>query len=343
MSEASEKARASGQQDDDLGCLTYDQLCDMDCEPTRYIIPGMLPAGLTVFAAKPKAGKSTLMRQLCVARTLGRPFLDPAKPLEQGAVLYLAFEDTPARLKEKLGQLFEGARTPDLHLYHSRSKWPFRDTTKGCDQIQRLLDRNPRVDLVIIDTLEKFRSAKQKQDVIGEEYDTGVALKNIADDRNIAIMPIFHHRKMRAGSDFEALACSTGLIGSLDTLWSFYRGSEGKGQFNVTGRDLPEAKYLLRSDRQRWRITGEATAAPAVQVPTLMRQQRQFLEAIEDGPKTMPSIRKCGGKARFSSERAQDLYDQLYLIGCALLDSVSGKYSITPLGEMALQQSRKHD
>src|SRR5262245_52941680 len=61
--------------------------------PMRYVLPGLIPEGLTILAARPKAKKSWLMLDVAIAVAAGRFVLGDLKPIE-GDVLYLALEDS---------------------------------------------------------------------------------------------------------------------------------------------------------------------------------------------------------------------------------------------------------
>jgi hypothetical protein len=97
--------------------FTADELSRMEFEPIKYVVPGFIAEGLTLFAGKPKMGKSWLLMHAAwsVARgdyTLGGLFC------EQGDVFYAALEDNRRRLKSRMDKLF-----PDV-------PWPRRLTFK---------------------------------------------------------------------------------------------------------------------------------------------------------------------------------------------------------------------
>ena len=57
--------------------------------PVSYVVPGYIPEGVTIFAGKPKIGKSWLLYDVCLASAADRFVLGTIKPV-QGDVLYLA-------------------------------------------------------------------------------------------------------------------------------------------------------------------------------------------------------------------------------------------------------------
>jgi hypothetical protein len=75
--------------------FTFTSIRDMLAEPpenTPFICDGMLPAaGLSLWGAKPKVGKSVGVRNLAVSVARGEPFLD--RSCQQGPVLILALEE----------------------------------------------------------------------------------------------------------------------------------------------------------------------------------------------------------------------------------------------------------
>src|SRR5260221_7595705 len=65
----------------------------------QWAVPGILPAGLTLLAGKPKMGTSWLALGLALAIAMGGVALESTQ-VEAGAVLYLALEDTQRRLQQ---------------------------------------------------------------------------------------------------------------------------------------------------------------------------------------------------------------------------------------------------
>jgi ribosome biogenesis GTPase A len=78
--------------------------------PTQWLVDGLLPAdGYSAVIGKPKAGKSTLIRQLIAAIVKSEPFLDRSVniPTGTGRVLYIHLDrkDKPARVAKELRHL----------------------------------------------------------------------------------------------------------------------------------------------------------------------------------------------------------------------------------------------
>jgi hypothetical protein len=91
--------------------ITADALQVKKFDPVRYVLPGFIADGVTIFAGKPKIGKSWLLYDLCLASAAGRFVLGNMKPAE-GQVLYLALEDSQRRLKQRLQKLWPNGDWP---------------------------------------------------------------------------------------------------------------------------------------------------------------------------------------------------------------------------------------
>jgi hypothetical protein len=104
---------------------TAAELMAQDFPEPRWILPGILPEGMALLAGRPKVGKSWQALQVALAVAFGGRALGTIIP-EQGRVIYLALEDSPRRLRKRLGVLRGGSLSPDnLHLF---PKWPRVDS-----------------------------------------------------------------------------------------------------------------------------------------------------------------------------------------------------------------------
>ena len=83
--------------------ITAGALLATPIPPVKWIIPGLLPAGLAIFAGPSKAGKSWLTLWLCLQISQGKSVW--GREIEPRTVLYFSLEDTLGRLQERLYQL----------------------------------------------------------------------------------------------------------------------------------------------------------------------------------------------------------------------------------------------
>ena len=85
--------------------ITAGALLATPIPPVKWIIPGLLPAGLAIFAGPSKAGKSWLTLWLCLQISQGKSVW--GREIEPRTVLYFSLEDTLGRLQERLYQLVD--------------------------------------------------------------------------------------------------------------------------------------------------------------------------------------------------------------------------------------------
>ena len=125
-------------------------LCAEFPEP-KWAVPGLLPAGLVVLAGRPKLGKSWLALQIAVAVGTGGVVL--TRQVEKAKVLYLALEDNPRRIQDRLGKQQSPANAAvDFHF-----EWPALVDKQGKVGTDLLVASIAAVGykLVIIDTISR--------------------------------------------------------------------------------------------------------------------------------------------------------------------------------------------
>jgi hypothetical protein len=237
---------------------TASELLKTDFPDPIWVVPGLLPEGVTLACGKPKIGKSFLVLGIALELAYGSKVLSTLE-VNPTEVLYLALEDSPRRLKSRIRKMISFARPPDnLHL---NPKWQKADKG-GLDELNLWLDEHPDVKLVIIDTLERIRPIrKPRGDIYSQDYNAIECLKTIADQRSIAILAVHHLRKGESDDPLEMISGSFGLSGAADTLMVLRRERGRADAFlYVTGRDLEDIEYALKFDPEytSWEIIGPA-------------------------------------------------------------------------------------
>ena len=92
-----------------LDTIDAEELMATPYAPKNFIVADMLPEGLTLLCGPSKIGKSWFVLQLCLCVALGRMFL--GHNIISSDVLYLALEDTFARVKDRVARLTEECPT----------------------------------------------------------------------------------------------------------------------------------------------------------------------------------------------------------------------------------------
>lgn len=241
--------------DEGVSCAA---LMALDLPEPRFAVPGLLPEGVVILAARPKSGKSWAALAIGLGVAQGAAVLGTL-PTEKGDVLYLALEDTRRRLKKRVGKILEGTGWEAPH------NMEFRVATERADKggllhIAAWLEAHPDARLVIVDTLAKFRPpGKSKSDSYSDDYDCISGLKALADRHACCILIVHHSRKAVAESPFDEVSGTLGLTGAADAIFVLQRThSSASALLYVTGRDIEEETLTITWDAKTclWRITG---------------------------------------------------------------------------------------
>lgn len=270
-----------------LQTITAKDLGEKEFAPRRWAIPGLITEGVTLFAGKPKAGKSWLALNIAVAKASGGVALGQIQ-VEPGGVLYLALEDSERRLKERLEKIMgAGEPFPDaLHILTATGFPPLHNG--GLVALDAWLKDRPEVKLVIIDTLGRVKPARgRNQD--SYDHDTLVisALQKLSIDHQVALV-VIHHTKKAAVDDFvDEVSGTFGLTGAADAIAVLSRVARGRmdGVLKLTGRDIEEQELPLTFDPHvgTWVVTEDGDVARASRSPG----RQDILEILEyRGPMT---------------------------------------------------------
>lgn len=257
----------------------------------RWAVPGLIPAGLSILAGKPKVGKSWALLGLGIAAASGGVALGHAEVTQQG-VLYLALEDTPQRLQVRQAIVLsaDDASPPARLVY--RTTWPRADEG-GIEALDRYAEKHPETGLVIVDTIAKVRPASARgQSVYEADYKIVGDLKGVADRRNLAVLCAHHLRKQGSDDIFDSLSGSLGLTGAADAVLVLERKrGDGSATLHLTGRDVEEVQLAVefRAATCTWHVLGDAREVAAT------REQRDVLELLAAGPKSAAAVGKALG------------------------------------------------
>lgn len=231
----------------------------MEIPPTKWIVPGLIPEGLTIFGGKPKRGKSIAMLCLSLSIAIGGKALGYSQ-VEPGGVLYLALEDTRRRLQERLKKMHPSGDLPkNLFLINRFPR--FGDGGKQ-GLINAIKDQSD-LRFVIIDTFKKIRrSDKLSKNMYDRDYEAIDEIKAVADDHGVGIIIVHHLNKMVSEDVFDTFSGSLGLTGAADTLIALERASgSDRAILHIDGRDVEADQLSMKFDPRflSWTITGPAS------------------------------------------------------------------------------------
>lgn len=231
------------------------QLYDTSFPPLRWIVPGVLPTGLGFVSGRPKIGKSYLVMQISGAVATGGVVF--GRRVAQGRVFYLALEDTPRRLRDRLLQMGI-PRGADIRF---ATDWPPFSLGGAKDLLQEI---GGGYSVVIVDTFSRAIGRADQMDATAMTLAMS-QLHHIAAHEDVALLLVDHHRKsasMAMDSDpIDDIFGSTAKAGVVDVALGLYRKhGTPDATLKVTGRDVEEQELALHWDAEHfnWVYRGDA-------------------------------------------------------------------------------------
>jgi len=270
--------------------FTAADLMAEDLPPVRWVVPDILPEGVTFLAGKPKMGKSWMALGLSIAVATGSVALG-TKRVEQGEVLYLALEDNRRRIHKRLKKLLAGRPAPaDLHI---TTEWPRLDEG-GAELLGDWLAVHPNTSLVIVDTLARLKPrASGRRTQYDEDREAVDPLGPIAADHAVAILLVHHLRETESEDPLDMIHGSAGLTGGVDGALVLKRKrGDADAHLTVEGRDIENPTPLaLKFDQNTatWAIMGDAEEYRRSET------RRKILKVLEEadeplGPKDVAEL-----------------------------------------------------
>lgn len=258
-----------------LETFTAADLMALELPPVATVVQGLLYEGVTVFAGKPKMGKSWMMLDLALAVATGGMALGNM-PVQQGEVLYLALEDNQRRLQGRTKKLLAGREVPaGLHLPPTCP----RLDEGGLEALDDYLGQHPGIKLVIGDTLARLKPASsRKRTQYDEDRESVDSLIPLADKHGVAIVLVHHLREMDSDDPLDMITGSVGLTGGVDgALVLKRRRGEPDAYLYGDGRDYEHPVELaLKWDQSSatWAVLGNA------EVYAMGEQRRAISEVL---------------------------------------------------------------
>ena len=231
-----------------LQTVNADTLLYEPLEKPSFVVDGLIPTGLTLFCGSQKIGKSWLMLKLCLCVSQGIPLWD--MPTREGDVLYLCLEDTFCRIQDRLFRLTDEA-SGRLHFAVASDK-----LSDGLIvQLEDYLKEYPDSRLIVIDTLQKIRTAS-KDNAYASDYGDISLIKDFADRHSLAVIVVHHIRKQNDSDVFNKVSGTTGLTGSADATFVLEQENRASNaaKLYVTGRDTPYQEFKLRFRDCSWEL-----------------------------------------------------------------------------------------
>ena len=245
--------------------------------PLEYSVPGIIPEGFGLIVAPPKAGKSWFVGCIGLACASGGLALGKIAVNER-PTLYLALEDGHRRLQSRFRHIMGGKPLPaDIHVITQAHSYEITG------MIHEFTAAHPK-SLVIVDTLGRVKPARPAgADPYAHDYAVGAGLKSAIDAASGSTLLVVHHSRKAESADFvDAVSGTAGLAGAADFVLVLSRKRHSdQAVLSVTGRDISEAEYALKSHDGLWQLDGDHLRDAAQMVQTRQEQSKLGDRALE--------------------------------------------------------------
>ncbi len=236
-------------------------LYDAEFPPPKYAVNGLIPEGLSMIIARPKIGKSWLALQIGIAVGTGGHAL--GETVTQGKTLYLALEDSPLRMQDRM---FHKQRAPRETQITVMNEWPSLSDDRAINALIKKIETDGYT-LEIVDTLQRavggtsvVKDAAKLSKILG-------ALQQFALRQHVAILLIHHSRKTASdlavggGDVIDDAMGGTEIAGVVDAMLGIYRKrGDTSATLRITGRDIGEHDLAIKFDKELfcWQVVGDA-------------------------------------------------------------------------------------
>jgi hypothetical protein len=236
-------------------------------KPPCWVVPEILPEGVSFLGGRPKQGKSFLALQLALT----------AVQLNK-KVVYFALEDGPARLQARLQAIgisdIEALREIPLTFIFELPK--IQTPAPEDPAIEKINEYAKEADLIIIDPWLALKPEPDKRkDIVQEEYLALQTIRRLLKNKSLLIV---HHTRKAGGEDItSALLGTTGQTAAVDNIMVLQKGkTQGTAILSFMLRDF-EARDLglRRLSNGFWQIQGTAEEM------MLAEEQSKIVEAIK--------------------------------------------------------------
>jgi DNA-binding transcriptional ArsR family regulator len=190
-----------------------DLINNPDMKEPSFRVEGLLTEeGTSLWAAKPKVGKSVLLSNLVASVIEGCPFLGrQTYPCDAG---FIAFEGSDAVFRCQMQRLGVKNSLGVLHYWHSGMLANLRD--RWAEILRETLDKFPNIRLLVIDPITKLLQPRDNDNYIEIQL-LMARMEAIARERHIHIACSAHEKK-RGGLDRgDGIIGSTGYRAAADT------------------------------------------------------------------------------------------------------------------------------
>ena len=211
-------------------------------------------------------------------------------------MLYLCLEDTFCRIQGRLFRL-TGEASGRLHFAVASDK-----LSDGLIvQLEDYLKEYPDSRLIVIDTLQKIRTAS-KDNAYASDYGDISLIKDFADRHSLAVIVVHHIRKQNDSDVFNKVSGTTGLTGSADATFVLEKESRASdtARLYLTGRDTPYQEFVLRFRDCSWELVERKTQEELAKeaIPDVLFRLVEFMQDKEEWRGTATELLAAMGESQ---------------------------------------------
>ncbi|MBT5001210.1 MAG: AAA family ATPase [Tateyamaria sp.] len=215
--------------------MTADELLALPIPETDWIVPDLIPAGLSLIGGAPKVGKSYFILKLT------KDILN-----DGGNIFYLAGEDSDGGLQFRLKQL--GVSGNDL-VHHRGREGQLVSQGHYLKTMDDILSMH-RFDAVFLDNMQMVLPPKSKgKDDYAYYYEHLPQWAELAVKHKCAIVMVHHAKKADGRPDpnpLESILGSTAITGACDTIMVLQKSDDGQAYtLHVTGKFTPDKSWNM--------------------------------------------------------------------------------------------------
>jgi RecA-family ATPase len=244
------------------------ELIEFEEDEDNWIIPGLLPVGLTILAGDPKAGKSRLARSMALDLSLGRPVFGKFEPKEPGTIVYIPLEERTSAIKKQLVRMCNNRSLPTDDYLHQLLFFKVTTPEANLLDIEDLFYfiednytelSNPL--LFVCDPLGKIMAWEgYDENRFFANYTLFGPVQDLALELNIAVVLIHHLRKSNSNSPLKRMLGSVALAACGASGWVLSRSfNSTKGTLQISAKEMEDRTYELNFNRDtlEWDYVGD--------------------------------------------------------------------------------------
>ena len=220
----------------------------------EWIIPNLLPLGISTLCAPRNIETYQITMQLCISVCHGKAFL--GHPTNKAGCLYLTSKERYSALQKNMHKVLKGDAIPENFYVGHGSDLSKNALMAG---LEEELNVHPEIQVIVIEDIEKIIKLPKKSEMnYAANYSLISSLKALSDRKNISILFIHDidvRKTAHKGSPFDLIDFSDAIVSSANTVFILQKGKKDDetAVLSVAGQDVAEKSIVIRFNKQSFR------------------------------------------------------------------------------------------